>query len=280
MARDDQPNWADDPIAYLSELGQGPDDGFDPGAAALAFAARDRPQTAYGRYLHHFDELADAVGERGGDSAADQADALAQVVHGEFGYEGDRRTYDDLQNADMVRVIDRRKGLPVALGIVHLAIAHRLNFAMTGLGFPGHFLLRLDHGAERLPLDPFDGARTLSAADMRELLKATQGDAAELTAECYAPVSDRSVLLRLQNNIKLRRLRIGDIPGALKVAEAMFAFAPQTTELMREIALMHARLENVSDAIRHFEMYLANEPNEGLRHKAAALLQDLKKRLN
>lgn len=280
MRRDDAPAWTDDPLGFLREAGAGSDSNFDPGAVALAFAARERPQTAFGRYLGHFDQMAEKAGGLAASTAQDRVDALAQVIHGEYGYAGDRRTYDDLQNADMVRVIDRRKGLPVALGIVHMSVARRLDWSLVGLGFPGHFLLRLDHAGDRLPLDPFDGARTLSAADMRRLLKSMQGEAAELTADCYAPVSNRSVLLRLQNNIKLRRLRIGDIPGALRVAEAMLAFAPDALELLREIAMMHARLENVTDAIRCFEAYLAAEPDDALRHKAAALLQDLKNRLN
>jgi len=282
MQRDDAPPWADDPRGFLAELGRGPDTGFDPAAAALAFAACERPMTPLGRYLSHFDRLAQDVSEAAGAGAdaSARAAALGHVVHGLHGYAGDAKTYDDLQNADLVRVVDRRKGLPVALGIVHLAIARRLEWPLSGLAFPGHFLLMLECSGERLPLDPFDEARVLAAADMRRILKSVQGDSAELTADCYQPVSDRAVLLRLQNNIKLRRLRIGDIPGALSVAEAMLAFAPMTLELVREIAMMHTRLENIGDAIRHFELYLEAEPNETLRHKAAALLQDLKNRLN
>lgn len=282
MRREDSPPWADDPMAYLATLGRGPASGFDPGAAALAFAARERPMTAFGRYVSHLDQLAETTRERAAsaESGAEQIAALADVLHAEYGYAGDRRTYDDLQNADLVRVIDRRRGLPVALGILHMCVAHRLGWSVVGLSFPGHFLLRLEHGAERLPFDPFDNARVMTAPDMRQLLKSMQGEQAELTADCYAPVSDRSVLLRLQNNIKLRRLRIGDIPGALGVAEAMRAFAPGEIELVREIAMMHMRLENITDAIRSFEAYLDAAPNDALRHRAAALLQDLKNRLN
>ena len=107
-----------------------------------------------------------------------------------------------------------------------------------------------------------------------------QGDGAELAAEHYQPVRNRNVLLRLQNNIKLRLLRAGDIPGALETAEAMLAFSPGTIELMRETAIMHTRLENIGQAIRGFERYLAAEPDEALRHKATKLLQELKLRLN
>lgn len=280
MSRDDAPSWAENPLDYLKALGEGPMNGFDPGEAALAFAARERPMTPFARYVDHFSQLAHAADKANATTAEAQAKTLSQVIHGEFRYAGDHRTYDDLQNADMVRVIDRRKGLPVALGIIHMSVAHRLGWSICGLGFPGHFLLRLECDGQRLPLDPFDQGRVLQAPDMRRILKSVQGEDAELTTDCYEPVSDRAVLLRLQNNIKLRRLRIGDIPGALRVAEGMLAFAPDTAELLREIAMMHMRLDNVSDAIRHFERYLLLEPDESLRHKAATLLQELKRRLN
>ena len=54
-------------------------------------------------------------------AAAPQPEALAEVIARSYGYRGDSETYDDLQNADLVRVIERRKGLPVALSILYLA---------------------------------------------------------------------------------------------------------------------------------------------------------------
>jgi regulator of sirC expression with transglutaminase-like and TPR domain len=280
MRRDDTPHWADDPKGYLATLGQGPESGFDAGAAALAFAALDRPKAAHGRYLDHLDKLAEAASLLPASDAVSQVRALSQVIYEDFGYAGDTRTYDDMQNASLIRVIDRKKGLPVALGILHMSIAYRLDWSIVGLSFPSHFLLRVEAGGERLSIDPFDDGQILGAADMRRLLKNMLGPDAELTAEHYQPVSDRAVLLRLQNNIKIRRLRAGDIQGGLRSAEAMAAFAPEITDLVREIAMMHMRLENIGDAIRHFETYLDAEPNETLRHKVTSMLQELKNRLN
>ncbi|WP_457824685.1 transglutaminase family protein, partial [Staphylococcus aureus] len=45
-----------------------------------------------------------------------RAAALAELLAGQHGYSGDTETYDDLANANLIRVIERRKGLPVALG--------------------------------------------------------------------------------------------------------------------------------------------------------------------
>ena len=49
---------------------------------------------------------------------AERARALNEIILLKHGYSGDELTYDDLQNANLMRVIDRRKGLPVALGIL------------------------------------------------------------------------------------------------------------------------------------------------------------------
>ncbi len=273
--------WGDDPLAYLAEISNRQISRFDPGLAALAFAARERPGLAFDSYLEHLDQLAFwAKHFLVGDDAEAHAEALRASIHKEFGYEGDSATYDDLQNADLVRVIDRRRGLPVALGILHLSVCYRLGWEMQGLAFPGHFLVSLNVSSDRLPLDPFGGGRSLSAADMRAILKRIQGEQAELTAACYQPVDDRDVLLRLQNNIKLRRLRIGDLPGALMTVEGMLALAPGVKELRHEIGMIHLRLENISEATRQLEIYLEQETNHGIRLKVATLLQELKLKLN
>src|ERR1700724_2102764 len=88
-------------------------------------------------------------------------------------------------------------------------VARAQGWGSVGLTFPGHFLVRLGDGAERLILDPFPGGQICEAAMLRELLKAMAGQEIELMAEHYAPVSDRDVLVRLQKNLKSRLLQAG-----------------------------------------------------------------------
>jgi len=270
--------WGSDPLAYLADIGSQTDSDFDPGLVALAFSARETPDIPLKNYLDHLEQLA-AWAERQlvGDDAEAFAEALRGSIHIKFGYQGDSATYDDLQNADLVRVIDRRRGLPVALGILYMSVCHRLGWNMQGLAFPGHFLVSLNLGTARLPIDPFQGGRSLSAADMRSILKGIQGEQAKLTAECYKPVTDQEVLLRLQNNIKLRRLRIGDLPGALMTLEGMLAFAPGLNELRREIAMVHIRLENILAAYRTLEIYLEHEDSDVRQQEASMILEKIRK---
>ena len=100
----------------LAAIGSAPHARFDIAEAALLLASLERPQVSLDRYRAHLADLDTAVAARGRGtrSAAGQAAALVAVIRDAEGYCGDDLTYDDLQNANLMRVIDRRKGLPVA----------------------------------------------------------------------------------------------------------------------------------------------------------------------
>lgn len=268
---------------YLRDLGAIGRGKLPIAEAALALASFDRPRVDLARYRDHLRLLARDVGRHAGAAAGDleaRARALNEIILLKYGYSGDDLTYDDLQNANLIRVIDRRKGLPVVLGILYIHAARAQGWDIAGLGFPGHFLVRLDLAAERLILDPFHGGRICAAAELRELLKATTGTDSELTPEHYAPVSDRDVLLRLQNNLKARLIQAQRWERALTIIETMLLLAPDQAELWREAGALQARLGNLRAAVASFEAFIARTPDGAARHHAAALVQQLKAKMN
>ena len=252
----------------LRRIGEYREEPFDIGEAALLLGSFDRPGVPLERYRAHFDELAEAAGSPG---------RLAAALGGEFGYTGDRATYDDLQNANLLRVIDRRRGLPVALGILYMAVGRRLGAHVEGLEFPGHFLIRVDRAEI---VDPFDGGAVRDPPALRQMLKAAYGSKAELEAAHFRTAADRSVLLRLQNNIRLRLARRRQFEAALDVLERMAWIAPDLAELMRERAMLEAALGRFKGAVESLERYIAMEPADGPRLEAAALIQRFRARLN
>ena len=126
-----------------------------------------------------------------------------------------------IYKCESYRVIDRRKGLPVALGILYIETARTLGLETCGLNFPGHFLIRLQWKSGRAIVDPFNGGISLNARAMRDLLTRLHGPDTELTQAHYSGVSDLNILLRLQNNIKLRLIRDGKLERALQVIRDM-----------------------------------------------------------
>jgi regulator of sirC expression with transglutaminase-like and TPR domain len=266
---------------FLRQLGTADGPVLPIAEAALALASVERTGADLGHYRGHLRLIARDVGRHAGargDLTA-RAGALNDIILLKYGYSGDQLTYDDLQNANLMRVVDRRKGLPVALGILYLHAARAQGWDMVGLAFPGHFLVRLADGAERLILDPFHGGKICDAAALRSLLREISGEERELLPEHYAPASDRDVLLRLQNNVMTRLLQMRQLERALSVIETMQLLAPDLPALWYEAGAVQAQLGNLRAAIASFETFVARTPDGAARHQAAALLQQLKSRL-
>jgi len=267
---------------FLRDLGASGERVLPIAEAALALASFERPRVAFKRYRDHLRLLARDVGRHpgaAGDLAA-RARALNEIILLKNGYSGDELSYDDLQNANLMRVVDRRKGLPVALGILYIHAARAQGWDIAGLAFPGHFLVRLADGAERVIVDPFHGGQICGAAELRELLKAATGQDSELSPEHYTTVSDRDVLLRLQNNLKARLLQAQHHDRALAVIETMLMLAPDLAELWREAGMLHRHLGNMRAAGAALEQYIVRAPEGLARHQAAAILQQLRAQLN
>ena len=147
-------------------------------------------------------------------------EALAEAMAGDLRLTGDLFTYEDPDNADIIAVAERRKGLPVALGIFYLHCARKCGLNVRGVDFPGHFLLRIETEEGPLALDPFSEGRVVLPSELtrRALHAGLTPNVADRLDRLMAPVSDRAVLIRLQNTIFARTSAVHDYPRAERAA--------------------------------------------------------------
>lgn len=255
---------------------------------ALAFARLFHKEFDVKPYLEHEEQLIDTVKNRFEQALAEGAEdslalrrvCLVEAIHDEMSYTGDNDRYDETESADMVAVVDRRQGLPVALGILYIQTARELGWDLVGLNFPGHFLVRLSFEGETMILDPFREGEILNASDMREILKVISGQTAELSHDFYEPVSDHAVVLRLQNNLKRRYIDAGHYNDALIVVEAMRMFAPSEYRLLFDAALLKTKTGQMKGALADVQEYceLAQTPRE--KQHAEQLLFEIQRAMN
>ena len=276
-----------DPRRFLRELTEEPDGRLPLAHAALA-AGLLGPGSVLGddsieSALQTLDALGEDLSRRMGSSppdAATAADCLAGILHLEAGFTGDSDSYDDLENANLFRVLERRKGLPVALGIIYIHVGRRAGLSVDGLAFPGHFLIRVEAAGSRVVVDPFFDGIQRDAASLRELLKTMQGVGSELSSQHYETVPDRDVLFRLQNNIKTRLIDSKRLAEAATVVETMVMMRPGDAALWRDAGILHANAGNLRAAIEAFGHFMDLEPRDKARLQVQAMVDDLKKRLN
>lgn len=266
--------------AALAVMGRGEDREINIAEAALLLAALDRPRVGLDRYRDHLREIAELLALRRAEGLEEQRLALNALLFEELGYSGDSATYDDLQNANLMRVIDRKRGLPVALTILYLHAARAQGWTADALRFPGHVVVRLSGPGGRLIVDPFNGGRRLDPQDLRQLVKAIGGAGAELTPDHIEAMSNREVLLRLQNNIKVRRLQARDFEGGLTALETMLRLAPGDWRLWREAAALHLRCGNLHAATLALDQVIDLAAESEARFEAAKAKQAIQAKLN
>ena len=181
---------------------------------------------------------------------------------------------------NLFRVIERRRGLPVTLGIIYIHVGRAMGYRVDGLAFPGHFLIRLDTPGGRAILDPFFGGIQRDAAALRDLLKTVRGQDAELNPADYEPVPDMDVLNRVQNNIKLRLMQADKKQEAATVCETMLMYNPRDAVLWREAGLLHAETSNMRAALAALTNYVDIVPESSERRQIVALMRELRLKLN
>jgi regulator of sirC expression with transglutaminase-like and TPR domain len=264
---------------WLREQSRRDDRELDIAQMALALAALARPGGDAAPYAAHLDALAgeaEALSEPGM-TAAEQVATLNAVLFDRGGYAGDRETYDDLANADLMRVIDRRKGLPIALSILYLHIARAIGWPAAGVNFPGHFLVQVGSGEEGLIVDPF--ARG-APADLAPLVKQTLGPEVVSGTVDLELAGNRDILLRLQNNIKIRCLKAGDVAGGLATVERMALVTPDNPVVWFEAAALNAEIGQLRRARTCLEAVTRLDRERRLAGQVEALSQRLTARLN
>ncbi|HEY5594858.1 MAG TPA: transglutaminase-like domain-containing protein, partial [Nitrospiria bacterium] len=93
---------------------------------------------------------------------------------------------------------ERRAGIPISLSIVYLLIAKRLDLPITGVGLPGHFMLKYDGEGFCLFLDAFNNGQILTRDEcIRFLLNSGH----EVQPGYFSPATVRDILTRMLRNL-------------------------------------------------------------------------------
>ncbi len=275
-------------LAQLKAVGDGDGSLDNIAHIALILASMDRPGVSFQKYEHHLEILdLDLKGENvQSDSALDRAKALITVLHERHEYTGNTEYYDDLQNANLMSVIDNRKGLPVSLGILYIHTARAQGWHIEGLKFPRHFLIRL-HGKDpakdgQVIIDPFNGGKMLEAKDLRDMLQKFSDADTELQPEYYQAITDRDILVRLLSNIKVRCLKVSDLGQAINILSRLVMIDPQNIQHHYELGMLQAHVEKFEQASKRLRYCLENikkfEQNDLIEQQIMTMLQDLEKR--
>ena len=199
--------------------------------AALVLSELDHPGADLAPYIALVREIDERLREVGSQSVtpSDQARVLASIFYGEFGFTGDADTYDAPLNGDLIRVLDRRRGLPVSLSILYVAAARRMGWNAHALNVPGHVLVRIGDQAPVI-IDPFNGGAIVEQRQLVALLSGVTIGGVQISANQLEAMTNRDTLVRLLMNQASRAERANDQGRAVTLYQRMTLVSPHNPD--------------------------------------------------
>jgi len=212
--------------------------------AALLIGAWDYPERDLARYRSVLDDIAARLAPdvELADSGVGRARAISDGLFDQLGFAANTADYYDPRNSFLCDVLDRRVGIPITLSVVYLEVARRLGVLAQGVNFPGHFLVRVAIEDAWLFVDPFAGGRSLSPADLEQLLRRTTSPEAVLEPSVMAAASKRQILTRMLVNLAGIYGKQGDLPRSLDVLERLAVLEPSNPRITRDLQQLRDRV--------------------------------------
>jgi regulator of sirC expression with transglutaminase-like and TPR domain len=239
------PEMARAELTLFAHVADRPDAEIDLASAALLIAEDAYP----GLDVAASRQELDALGEQAQQRLADMTkpgDALGAVeaklrrvlelLYRELGFRGNEGDYYDPRNSYLNEVLARRTGIPITLAVVLLEVLRRAGIEASGVGFPGHFLVRAAGPRGPIFVDPFSG-EILTRQTMRALHERVSGEARDPDPRLLEPIGARAILVRMLNNLRGIFLSRGDRLRLRQTLERLMVLAP-SPELSTELATL------------------------------------------
>lgn len=239
--------------------------------AALLIAAHAYPDLVVADELARLDGLAERC-------YAPTLDALVRHLFVDERFSGNRQEYYDPRNSFLNDVVTRRLGIPITLSVLAIAVGRRLGVPLSGVGLPGHFLLR-DRVDTDVFVDPFDAGAVLDRRGCERAFRRVQGPGAAFDPSYLEPVGTLSILTRMLANLRAIFAATSDHQALLWVIRLRTALPDAAPEERAELAAALAATGAFGAAARELDA-LAGELGGTLGAEYAQRAEGLRARLN
>lgn len=238
----------EDVLTELQQLSRGSEADLPLDRGALLIARSEYPHLDHARYLSEFDKLSYSVRRSlpAGRDPLQVLEAMNRVLFEQEGYRGNIEDYYDPRNSYLNDVMDRKLGIPITLSLIYLEVARRLGFELSGVSFPGHFLVRHHAEDRELFVDPFGRGEILLPADLPGRLVDLFGAkaAGELLHEnrnripekFLAAATPRDILVRMLTNLREIHLKNRDLHRARRVVAMLLLLTDDAEVTQRSLA--------------------------------------------
>jgi regulator of sirC expression with transglutaminase-like and TPR domain len=195
---------------------------------------------------------------------------LNRFFYMELGFAGNVNDYYAPDNSYLNSVLKTRKGLPITLAIIWLELASNIDLKVTGVNFPGHFLIKIALPQGQVIMDPLD-ARSLSGSELASRLEpfhknlGLEGDFEVPFGLYLQDATPRDIVIRLLRNLKEIYRGDTDWDRMVCVQNRLITLLPEAWHEYRDRGFALAKLRRKDEAVIDLDLYLHNGVDMGDR---------------
>jgi regulator of sirC expression with transglutaminase-like and TPR domain len=225
--------------------------------AALEIARIEYPDVDADACISELDRHAFAIAERARDLSNGRSfvEAANEYLFVEAGFRGNENDYYNPDNSCLNRVLETKRGIPITLSLIYIEIARRLSKQVSGVGLPGHFIVRYDDPEYSALIDPFHCGAVLDKAQCCELAQVESLDHGMLD-----PVDRRHIAMRMINNLRGIYLGRREPAKALQVLDLLIEAVPESADEHKQRAVALLQQHRMREALGAFKRYLELSP--------------------
>ena len=251
-------------LEYFASLVQS-DDHFPLLEAAASLAQDEYPELDMQQLLGDVDQMLARLKRRLPADAPllQRLRTLNQFFFVDLGFAGNVNNYYDPENSYLNAVLRTRRGIPISLAVVWMELAQGLGLHARGIGFPGHFMVKVLLPKGQVVLDPITG-QSLSREELAERLepyKRQSGlvDDYDVPLGLYLQAATpRDIIARMLRNLKEVHRAQQDWQRLVAVQDRLIVLLPEAWGERRDRGLAHAECGDASQAVADLEAYLDN----------------------
>lgn len=200
---------------------------------------------------------------------------LHEFLFDELGFIGNASDYYNTSNSYLPAVLETKRGLPISLSLVYTSVAQKLGLKAYGVALPGHFMVGLEVGNEKMLIDPFAGGKLVTTEEAHTRLKELFGPEVEWSDELLQPATHVHWLTRMLQNLLNVFSSTGHYADVAAMLELEMTLWPQQHQLQRDLALVLARCGLSQPASVWLDHYLRTNPDDPQRSQLQQLLDVL-----
>lgn len=250
------------PLGYFATLVQS-DDQFPLLEAAATLAQDEYPELDVQQVLGDVDQLLARIKRRlPADSAPLQRlRLLNQFFYRDLSFAGNVNNFYDPDNSYLNVLLKRRNGIPISLAVLWMELAQGIGLQARGVGFPGHFMVKVTLPRGQVVIDPMNG-QSLGREELFERLepfKLRSGllDEFEVPLGLYLQAeTPRNIIARMLRNLKEIYRSQNDWNRLVPVLDRLIILLPESWSEYRDRGLALAEQGLTREALLDLEIYL------------------------